>query len=117
MKNKIKLGLIGGGPGSWIGNVHRIASRLDDEYEIVAGVFSRNIKINQSFRSVVGIEKSRCYKNFKELCMKEKLRNDGIDVIAIMTPPGSHQEIAEYFGVGVDYLLTKNNLYNDEMEI
>ena len=47
MKKKIKLGIIGGGPGSWIGNVHRIASRLDNVYEVVAGVFSRNIKINK----------------------------------------------------------------------
>ena len=46
---RLKLGIIGGGPGSWIGHVHRIASRFDDKYEIVAGVFSRNYKINQSF--------------------------------------------------------------------
>ena len=43
---RLKLGIIGGGPGSWIGHVHRIASRFDDKYEIVAGVFSRNYKIN-----------------------------------------------------------------------
>ena len=42
---KLRLGIIGGGPGSWIGHVHRIASRFDDKYEIVAGVFSRNFKI------------------------------------------------------------------------
>ena len=40
MKKRLKLGIIGGGPGSWIGHVHRIASRFDDEFEIVAGVFS-----------------------------------------------------------------------------
>ena len=97
MKRKLRLGVIGGGPGSWIGNVHRIASRFDNEYEIVAGVFSRNIKINQSFGSSLGMEKSRCYKNFKELCLKEKIRKDGIEVVSIMTPPGSHQKIAEYF--------------------
>ena len=44
MKKRLKLGIIGGGPGSWIGHVHRIASRFDDEFEIVAGVFSRNLK-------------------------------------------------------------------------
>ena len=49
MKKRLKLGIIGGGPGSWIGHVHRIASRFDDEFEIVAGVFSRNLKINQKF--------------------------------------------------------------------
>ena len=44
MKERLRLGFIGGGQGSWIGNVHRIASRFDDKYEIVAGVFSRNFK-------------------------------------------------------------------------
>ena len=94
---KLRLGIIGGGPGSWIGHVHRIASRFDDKYEIVAGVFSRNFKINQSFSASIGINKNRCYKDFKQLCDKEKKRKDGIEVIAIMTPPGSHQVIAELF--------------------
>ena len=49
---KLRLGIIGGGPGSWIGHVHRIASRFDDKYEIVAGVFTRNYKINQSNISI-----------------------------------------------------------------
>ena len=62
---RLKLGIIGGGPGSWIGHVHRIASRFDDKYEIVAGVFSRNYKINQSFGTSIGIKKHRCYKNYK----------------------------------------------------
>jgi predicted dehydrogenase len=100
---KLRLGIIGGGPGSWIGHVHRIASRFDDKYEIVAGVFSRNFKVNQSFGVRIGINKNRCYKNFKQLCDKEKKRKDGIEVIAIMTPPGSHQVIAELF--------IKNNIH------
>ncbi len=69
---RLKLGIIGGGPGSWIGHVHRIASRFDDKYEIVAGVFSRNYKINQSFGASIGIKKNRCYKNYKDLCYSEK---------------------------------------------
>ena len=100
---KLRLGIIGGGPGSWIGHVHRIASRFDDKYEIVAGVFSRNLKINQSFGVSIGINKNRCYKDFKQLCDEEKKREDGIEVIAIMTPPGSHQVIAELF--------IKNNIH------
>ena len=92
---RLKLAIIGGGPESWIGHVHRIASRFDDKYEIVAGVFSRNYKISQSFGTSLGIKKNRCYKNYKHLCYSEKKIKDGIDVVAIMTPPGSHQEIAE----------------------
>ena len=100
---RLKLGIVGGGPGSWIGHVHRIASRFDDKYEIVAGVFSRNYKINQSFGTSIGIKKNRCYKNYKDLCYSEKKIKNGIDVVAIMTPPGSHQEIAELF--------IKNNIH------
>ena len=69
---RLKLGIIGGGPGSWIGHVHRIASRFDDKYEIVAGVFSRNFKINQSFGTSIGVKKDRCYKSYKDLCYFEK---------------------------------------------
>ena len=100
---RLKLGIIGGGPGSWIGHVHRIASRFDDKFKIVSGVFSRNHKINQSFGNSIGLKKDRCYKNYKELCLAEKKRKDGIEVVAIMTPPGSHQEIAELF--------IKNNIH------
>ena len=44
---KIQLGVVGGGPKSWIGHVHRISSRFDNQYEIVAGVFSRNSKLSK----------------------------------------------------------------------
>jgi predicted dehydrogenase len=97
MKKKLKLGIIGGGPGSWIGEVHRIASRLDNKFEVCAGVFSRNFKKNLSFANKIGVEKNRCYKNYKDLCLGEKNRSDGAEVISVMTPPGNHQEIAEYF--------------------
>ena len=57
---KIKLGIVGGGPKSWIGHVHRISSRFDDEYEIVSGVFSRNSNISKTFGKKIGIDKDRC---------------------------------------------------------
>ena len=94
---KLKLGIIGGGPNSWIGHVHRIASRFDDKYILVAGVFSRNSKKSISFGKSLGIDPQRCYSNYSEMADKEnKLRNK-IDVVSIMTPPGSHQKIAEKF--------------------
>ena len=94
---KLKLGIIGGGPNSWIGHVHRIASRFDDRYILVAGVFSRNSKKSISFGKSLGIDPQRCYSNYSEMADKEnKLRNK-IDVVSIMTPPGSHQKIAEKF--------------------
>ena len=94
---KLSLGIVGGGPKSWIGHVHRISARFDDRYKIVAGVFSRNPKLSISFGRNLGITKDRCYSNYKEMADKESKRNDGIDVVSIMTPPASHQIIAEKF--------------------
>ncbi len=94
---KLKLGIIGGGPNSWIGHVHRISSRFDDKYEIVAGVFSRNSKQSTSFGKSIGVSEDRCYSNYLTMANKESLRKDKIDVVSIMTPPGSHQLIAEKF--------------------
>ncbi len=95
--NKLSLGIVGGGPKSWIGHVHRISARFDDKFEIVAGVFSRNAKLSINFGKTLGISKDRCYSTFKEMALKESKRNDGIQVVSIMTPPSSHQIIAEKF--------------------
>ena len=94
---KLNLGIVGGGSKSWIGHVHRIAARYDDQYEIVAGVFSRNVKSSTEFGRKIGISKERCYSNYKEMANEEAKRKDGINVVAIMTPPSSHQIIAETF--------------------
>ena len=94
---KFSLGIVGGGPKSWIGHVHRISARFDNKYEIVAGVFSRNSKLSINFGKKLGIQKDRCYSNFKEMANKESKRKDGIQVVSIMTPPSSHQIIAEKF--------------------
>ena len=94
---KLNLGIVGGGSKSWIGHVHRIAARYDDQYEIVAGVFSRNVKSSTEFGKKIGVSKERCYSNYKQMANEEAKRKDGINVVAIMTPPSSHQIIAETF--------------------
>tara|TARA_B110000285_G_scaffold107182_1_gene121869 strand:- start:83 stop:1216 length:1134 start_codon:yes stop_codon:yes gene_type:complete len=94
---KLSLGIVGGGSNSWIGHVHRISSRFDDRYQVVAGVFSRNSKLSIKFGKNLGISKERCYSNYKEMALKEAKRVDCINVVSIMTPPGSHQIIAETF--------------------
>ena len=94
---KLTLGIVGGGPKSWIGHVHRISSRFDNQYEIVAGVFSRNVNISKKFGKNLGISSDRCYSNYQEMANKEAKRKDCIMVVAIMTPPSSHQIIAEKF--------------------
>ena len=94
---KLTLGIVGGGPKSWIGHVHRISSRFDNQYKIVAGVFSRNVNISKKFGKNLGISKDRCYSTYQEMANKESKRKDCIMVVAIMTPPSSHQIIAEKF--------------------
>ena len=94
---KLNLGIVGGGSKSWIGHVDRIAARYDDQYEIVAGVFSRNVKSSTEFGRKIGVSKERCYSNYKQMANEEAKRKDGINVVAIMTPPSSHQIIAETF--------------------
>ena len=72
---RLKLGIIGGGPGSWIGHVHRIASRFDDKYEIVAGVFSRNLKSVNLLETSIGIKKIDVTKIIKIFAiLKKKLK-------------------------------------------
>ena len=94
---KLTLGIVGGGPKSWIGHVHRISSRFDNQYKIVAGVFSRNVNISKKFGKNLGISLDRCYSDYNEMAKKEAKRKDCIMVVAIMTPPSSHQIIAEKF--------------------
>ena len=95
--NKIFFGIVGGGPNSWIGHVHRISARFDNRYTLCAGVFSRNKNISKKFGASLGLDPNRCYSNYSEMALKEAKRKDGIKVVAIMTPPSSHQRIAEKF--------------------
>lgn len=96
MKKVLKLGIVGGGPNSWIGNIHRIASRIDGKYDLCAGVLSRDKKIIK-FAKQINIDESRLYNDYKEMADIESKRLDKIDVVAVMTPPGSHHKIVEYF--------------------
>ena len=85
--NKIFFGIVGGGPNSWIGDVHRIAARFDNRYTLCAGVFSRNKNISMKFGASLGLDPNRCYSNNSEMALKEAKRKDGIKVVAIMPPP------------------------------
>ena len=98
LKNKkIRIGFIGGGANSFIGYTHRLAARFDNRFDFVAGVFSKDIKKSILFGKSLGLEKDRCYKNYKEMALKESQRDDGIEALGIMTPSGDHYEIAKPF--------------------
>ena len=86
----LRLAVIGGGPGSFIGAMHRTAARLDDRYEIVAGVVSSDPERSRAAATTIGIEESRAYGSVGAMLDAEQARRDGADVVAIMTPNDSH---------------------------
>ena len=94
---KIRIGFVGGGPNSFIGYTHRLSARFDNRFEFVAGVFSRDKKKSIKFGESLGIDKERCYNDFKEMAEKEVKRDDAIEALGIMTPSGNHYEIAKEF--------------------
>lgn len=91
---RLRLAVIGGGSGSFIGAMHRQAARLDDRYEIVAGVLSSNPEKSKKDGAEIGLPADRIYTSVEELLVAETARKDGIDVVAIMTPNDSHFEYA-----------------------
>ena len=97
MLKKIRLGMIGGGQGAFIGAVHRIASRIDDRYELVAGCLSSTAEKAIASAKEIGIENDRSYPDFKLMAEKEASREDGIEVVSIVTPNHMHASPAIQF--------------------
>lgn len=91
---RLRLAVIGGGPGSFIGAMHRQAARLDDRYELVTGILSSDPARAKKAASEIGLAPDRLYANVQEMLGSEAARKDGIDVVAIMTPNDSHYEYA-----------------------
>lgn len=94
MGRRLRLAVIGGGPGSFIGAMHRQAARIDDRYDLVAGVLSSNPEKAKRAGSELGLSSDRIYADAMEMIIKEATRTDGADVIAIMTPNDSHYKYA-----------------------
>jgi predicted dehydrogenase len=89
---RLRLAVIGGGPGSFIGAMHRQAARLDDRYEIVTGIFSSDPDKSKKAFLELGLSADRLYSSVQEMLESEASRKDGVDVVAIMTPNDSHYE-------------------------
>lgn len=87
---RLRLAVIGGGPGSFIGPIHRMAARLDDRYDIVAGALSSDPARAVSAGALLGLAPDRCHPDALALLAAERARSDGADVVAIMTPNDSH---------------------------
>jgi predicted dehydrogenase len=94
---KIRIGMVGGGQGAFIGAVHRIAMRIDDQYELVAGALSSQRQRAIDSALEVGIARDRAYGDFEEMAKAEAKRKDGIEVVAIVTPNHMHAPPAKAF--------------------
>jgi predicted dehydrogenase len=90
---RLRLAVIGGGPGSAIGETHRIAARLDGYYDIVASALSSDPERSRLSGPAIGVSEDRAYKSWQTLIEGETGRPDRADVIAVMTPNDSHYEI------------------------
>lgn len=91
---RFRMGMVGGGPGSFIGPVHRMAAELDGEIELVAGAFSRDpVKSRQAGKGY-GIDGERTYAGYHEMMEKEHGRSDAIDFVCIVTPNHLHLPVA-----------------------
>ena len=96
-KRRLRLGMVGGGQGAFIGGVHRIASRIDDHYELVAGALSSDPDRARASAAELRIDPARGYGSFAEMAEAEAGRDDGIDVVAIVTPNHVHHAAAKTF--------------------
>jgi predicted dehydrogenase len=105
-RRRLRLGMVGGGPGAFIGAVHRIAARLDDRYELVAAALSSDRE-----RSLAGAKElniPRAYGSFQEMAARESTLPDGIEVASIVTPNHRHHAPAKAFlEAGIDVICDK----------
>ena len=90
---RLRLAVIGGGPGSVIGEVHRAGARLDGYYDIVASALSSDPERSRRYGRAIGVSDERAYPSWRELVENEAKRKDRVDVIAVMTPNDSHYDI------------------------
>jgi predicted dehydrogenase len=95
LNRRLRLGMVGGGPGAFIGAVHRTAARLDDRYELVAASLSSDPA--KSMKAAEELFIPRSYGSYEEMAKAEAARSDGIDAVAIVTPNHLHYPIAKAF--------------------
>ena len=94
---RIRLGMVGGGEGAFIGGVHRFAARLDDQYELIAGALASSPEKALRSGVALGLAPERTYGDFAAMAAAEAARPDGIEVVAIVTPNHMHAPVAKAF--------------------
>lgn len=93
----LTYGMVGGGEGAFIGDVHRKSAQFDGKARIAAGSFSRNYDNTLATGARLGIDQSRLYKTYQEMAEAEANREDGIDFVIVVTPNFLHYEVAKAF--------------------
>ncbi|HEX9418048.1 MAG TPA: Gfo/Idh/MocA family oxidoreductase [Methylomirabilota bacterium] len=107
-RRKLRLAMVGGGPGSNIGDTHRRAASFDGRYTLLAGVFASDPARSRAFAESLEIAPDRRYGSWEEMAEREGARKDGVEVVAIMTPNASHHPIAKAFlERGIDVICDK----------
>jgi predicted dehydrogenase len=105
---RIRLGMVGGGEGAFIGAVHRLAARMDDHYELVAGALSATPEKARRSGAALGLPADRIYDDFAAMAKAESKRPDGIEAVAIVTPNHMHADPAYAFlGAGIHVICDK----------
>ena len=97
MADRIKLGMVGGGRDAFIGGVHRMAARLDDQFELVAGALSSTPEKSLASAADIGIAADRAYGDYKAMAIREARLKDGIEAVSIVTPNHMHANVAKEF--------------------
>jgi predicted dehydrogenase len=93
----IRLGMVGGGQGAFIGGVHRIAARMDGEFQLMAGALSSDPERARASAAELGLDPERSYASFAEMAKAEAKRPDGIEAVSIVTPNHMHYPAAKVF--------------------
>jgi predicted dehydrogenase len=91
--NPVRMALVGGGPGAFIGPVHRIAAELDHHIKLVAGAFSSNAERSQQAGRDYGVDPSRAYPDWQTMITAEAGRADGAEFVAVVTPNHLHMPV------------------------
>lgn len=89
--------MVGGGAGAFIGGVHRMASRLDNRFELVAGALSSSPDKAQASGRELGLAEDRIYSSYKDMAIREARLKNGIEAVAIVTPNHVHYDAAKEF--------------------
>jgi predicted dehydrogenase len=120
VSRKLRMGMVGGGPGAFIGPVHKIAAELDGKIELVAGAFSQSAERSRAAGAGFAIDPARAYSSYDAMFEAEKQRKDGIDFVVIATPNHLHLPVAKAaLGAGLAVMSDKpaTATYDEVLEL